>query len=163
MSVVDFAIECVKAVENIGEEFRRRARAFYTDIYVLGPAYVVALAAARSSAKAVSRGLCPEGCQNTASVESCKEAISKALADVGSQTDEKKSYAAYGAALLYILKRLGVIKLEGLLDEKAQQVDDKKLHVIFAEVLKELNRDPPVEAIEAAKWLKILAEAYYTK
>ncbi|MEM4732814.1 MAG: type III-B CRISPR module-associated protein Cmr5 [Desulfurococcaceae archaeon] len=136
MSVVELAIECVKAVEKIGGQFRSRARRFHTDIYVLGPAYVVALAAARSSKDKVSMGL---------NAETCEKAMSQIISGEGDSV-EKKSYAAYGAALLYILKKLGAVRESD-----------------FATVLKKLNDDPPYEALEVANWLKLLAEAYFAE
>ncbi|MEM4898268.1 MAG: CRISPR-associated protein Cmr5 [Pyrobaculum sp.] len=155
MSVVDLAIECVKAVENIGEEFRRRARAFHTDIYVLGPAYVVALAAARSSEdRKQERGKDKEDKENKGAgiykvclglkAESCGDAVKEILSGDGDNV--KKSYAAYGAALLYILKKLGAIQENEC-----------------TAVLKKLNDDPPYEALEVANWLKLLAEAYFAE
>ncbi|WP_193322796.1 type III-B CRISPR module-associated protein Cmr5 [Pyrobaculum calidifontis] len=139
MDEVEVAIECTKAVAeaadgDVRRRYAQRCRAFHAEIFTLGVAHVVALAAARAGAKAVEAGL---------RHSTCGEVVKAALAEAGGP--EEKSYGLYGAVLLYAMRRRGYVKSTTLLD-----------------ALGEL-KDPALNAAayRAAEWLKRLAEAYF--
>ncbi|MEL9991501.1 MAG: CRISPR-associated protein Cmr5 [Thermoproteus sp.] len=139
MSVVDLVVECTKAVGKLEDDdlkrgYAQRARRFATDMFTLGPAYVVAVVAARSSAEAVSAG---------ATAPTCEEVV-KVVAGTKGSTEEK-SYAIYGAVLLYVLKKMGLVTKTDLSDI-VLELQDPLLHF---------------RAYQAAEWVKRMAEAYF--
>lgn len=139
MNVVDLVVECTKAVERLEnsklkEGYAQRARRFATDMFTLGPAYVVAVVAARSKAEAVAAG---------ATAPTCAEAVNTAVNSV--RELEEKSYAAYGAVLLYVFKKLGLVTKADL-GEVVLELQDPLLHL---------------RAYQVAEWVKRMAEAYF--
>jgi hypothetical protein len=139
MDQIDFAVECTKAVaevksRDIQSRYASRARSLISDLYVLGPAYVVAVAAARSSKDAVELGL---------RAESCREVVEGVMN--AREGPEWKAYALYGAVLLYTMKKVGVVSSTS-----------------FEDVLVELKRpSSALKSREVARWIKLLAEAYF--
>lgn len=129
--------ECVEEISrspDVRERFRGRARDIPSDIFSRGLAYALTYTAARSSARAVEKGLM---------ITSCKDLV-KGIADE-EMSPEEKGYALYGALLLYILKEAGVLKA-----------------TTFSEAVRSVLGNPMIEvyASSAAEWIKRLAEAY---
>nr|KJR73064.1 MAG: hypothetical protein TU35_08040 [Thermoproteus sp. AZ2] len=143
MSEVEVAVECTKAIEahisdqadEVKKSYAQRARHFHTDIYTIGTAYVIATAAARSTAKAVELGL---------SAPNCEELV-KGIGEFKLKSEEK-AYALYGGVLLYALKRGNYISSTNLGDAILELSSAQ--HVTLA-------------AYKYAEWLKKLAEAYF--
>ena len=141
---VRIALECGKTVEGwhdseVAKKLRTRARQLHSDIYFTGTAYVVALTAARSGARngrpCIMHGL---------DADSCGEAVRRAMECA--EGVEGKSYAAYGAALLYALKSLGLVQRR---DSLSALLDD----------LMSAGASVDEEAARFAEWFKRIVEA----
>ena len=120
--------------------FRARARNMVTQLYFNGTALVVSICAARSSARAIEKGLKAAAVNEIA--QFCNWEVANKL---GLEGGEKIAYAIYGAVILYVLRTLGIIASHS-----------------FSDAIKELmdNRLADIVAWQFATWLKRFAEAY---
>ena len=140
MNEVTTAIECTKAIEelidnpDIRKKYAQRARSLHTHIFSLGAAHVVSITAARSSRNAVETGL---------QLDDCRQVVERIKAT--SLGPEEKSYALYGAVLLYALRKLGYLQSTTLADA----------------LLELIGAASDTMAYRQADWLKRLAEAYF--
>jgi len=138
-------LECIKAIDDykakgkdaVAGGFRSRSRETPTYIYTHGLPYAITLLAARSSKSLLENGLL----QDTAT---CRDVVERVLS---MENDEKKaSYGLYGALVLYIMKREGLIKSR-----------------TFSDLVKEMLQNPTIEAKSKPifEWFKRLSEAYF--
>jgi len=139
-------VNCIEQVTNIrlsskkGAEilkgFRTRARSIPTTLFTRGLAYTTILISSRSSSRLVELGLLKNSCEEIAS-------------EVARQSEEydveKLSYGLYGAVILFLLRKGGVITSTKLSD-----------------MLREVVRDSSIDskATTVFEWIKRLAEAY---
>lgn len=126
---------------KVKESFRARCRSLISDLYTSGAAYVLVVAAARSSAEAAEKGLSAKTADEVVGIAGDKERYR----ELGLEGGEDVGYAVYCASLLYALKEAGV------------------LHAArFADAVRELQGNVLADrvAFEFASWLKRFAEAY---
>jgi len=133
---------CEGCKEDERKSFRARARSLISDMYASGVAYVVSLAAARSSARAVELGLTANSLDDII-VKLCGDR--EHVKELGLGGAEDRGYALYGSLLLYALRQAGVLSAGRL-----------------SEAIKSLwgNAAADRVALHAATWLKRFAEAY---
>ena len=143
-----------KCEDDVKSKFRARARDLVSYVYFQGTTYTLAVAAARSSARAVEEGL-NKNIDDIMKMCSDRDYAKK----LGLSGAEEISYALYGAALLYILKSLGVIP-----KQEAQKEGDA-LKGVLEYLLTSPNRARYIDLIasKVAEWLKAFAEAYIIK
>jgi hypothetical protein len=139
---VRFATECINALRDhvsnakFLESFAGKARRFHTEVYYLGPHFVLATAASRSSALFALEGL--RG-------SNCSAVVSSIAGRLGPSEDEA-GYGLYAAVFAY-----GAAKQLGL---RVSSLED----AVWA--LGE-NRAGWRLLYRYAQWLKMLAEAYF--
>ncbi|MCS7111680.1 MAG: type III-B CRISPR module-associated protein Cmr5 [Ignisphaera sp.] len=128
---------------GVVKRFRARARSLPQEVFSRGLAYTLVYIAARSSRDAVERGL-------EEKITECRDVVNSVgeLADKTNMGEEELSYALYGAVILYLAKRLGIVKLN-------------RLESIVCEALNNVVLE--VKMWPVIDWLKRVAEAYISE
>ncbi|MEM1560326.1 MAG: type III-B CRISPR module-associated protein Cmr5 [Ignisphaera sp.] len=139
--LLDTTLECINEItsryqssSDIAKKVRTRARSIPEYSFTRGLAYTLVFIASKSGKDLVEIGL---------KAQKCKDIFDKIdKNDIGS---EEKSYAIYGAVLLYIARKLGIVK------------GDK-----FEEVVYDIMNSPATEIKmwSVLDWLKRITEAY---
>ncbi|MEM1646481.1 MAG: type III-B CRISPR module-associated protein Cmr5 [Ignisphaera sp.] len=139
--LLDTTLECINEItsryqssSDIAKKVRTRARSIPEYSFTRGLAYTLVFIASKSGKDLVEIGL---------SAQECKDIFDKIdKNDIGS---EEKSYAIYGAVLLHIARKLGIVK------------GDK-----FEEVVYDIMNSPAAEIKmwNVLDWLKRITEAY---
>lgn len=139
--LIKLVFECVNSIISeysssveVVKKVRTRARSIPEETFVRGLAYTLTFVASKSGKDFIEAGL---------SAPTCKDAVKKSSNTTLSA--EELSYGIYGAALLYIAKKMGIIK------------GDKFEHVIY-----EILEKPAIESKmwNVLDWLKRVVEAY---
>ncbi|MEM1741591.1 MAG: type III-B CRISPR module-associated protein Cmr5 [Desulfurococcaceae archaeon] len=134
-------LECINQITSkygsstdIARKIRSRARSIPAYSFTKGLVYSLVYIASRSSKDLVEIGL---------KAQKCEEIIVKIMED--KMSNEEKSYAIYGAILLYIAKKLNIVKGEG-----------------FDEIICDITRSPVAEIKmwSVLDWFKRFTEAY---
>ncbi len=140
--LLDSILECTNQIiskynssSEIAKKIRTRARSMPEYSFTRGLAYTIVFIASKSSKDLVETGLTAQKCEDV--INKIKES------KIGSE--EEESYAIYGAVLLYIAKKLGIVK-------------GNKFEGIVYDVM----RSPVVEIKmwSVLDWLKRVTEAY---
>ncbi|MEM1772135.1 MAG: type III-B CRISPR module-associated protein Cmr5 [Ignisphaera sp.] len=139
--LLDTTLECINEItsryqssSDIAKKVRTRARSIPEYSFTRGLAYTLVFIASKSGKDLVEIGL---------KAQKCKDIIDEIdKKDIG---NEEKSYAIYGAVLLHIARKLGIVK------------GDK-----FEEVVYDIMKSPAAEIKmwSVLDWLKRITEAY---
>ncbi|MEM1694876.1 MAG: type III-B CRISPR module-associated protein Cmr5, partial [Ignisphaera sp.] len=134
-------LECINEItsryqssSDIAKKVRTRARSIPEYSFTRGLAYTLVFIASKSGKDLVEIGL---------KAQKCKDIIDEI--DKKNIGNEEKSYAIYGAVLLHIARKLGIVK------------GDK-----FEEVVYDIMKSPATEIKmwSVLDWLKRITEAY---
>ncbi|MEM0235916.1 type III-B CRISPR module-associated protein Cmr5 [Thermofilum sp.] len=140
-TLLDSILECINYIvskhgpsSDIAKKVRTRARSMPEYSFTRGLVYALVYVASRGSKDLVEMGL---------KAQKCEEIIDKI--DETKKGNEEKSYAIYGAILLYVAKKLNIVKGD-----------------TFERIIYELTESPAAEikVWSVLDWLKRFAEAY---
>ncbi|MEM1635958.1 MAG: type III-B CRISPR module-associated protein Cmr5 [Thermosphaera sp.] len=139
--LLDSILQCLEEIKSrdsvsseIPSKVRARARSIPELSFTRGLAYAMVFIASKSSKDLVELGL---------KEQECKDIIDKIYKD--NISIEEKSYAVYGAVLLFVARKLGIAK-----------------GTKFEDVVRDIMKSPVLEVkmLNVLDWLKRIAEAY---
>lgn len=139
LGCIDELMHSYESRKDVISGFRTRARTAPQEAFSRGLAYALVYIASKSNVEVLMKGLTEDKCSD----------VIKQVMNIG--VDEVP-YGLYGAVLLHVLKKAGIIE--------AQITSETK--EVFTEIITKIIDDPSIEAKSwlVLDWLKRITEAY---